>query len=158
MIVRTPVSTAQSRALAMVPNSFLCTAGSGNTRKCTTPTHAQSQGAAVEGTVMPLLDFPQPVTELVGRNLCLHLCCFRPLKLESEFLLWSHLSQQFKPLDSTRRCKMEGTGSCSLLHERGWWGAVGQSGTTSATRAGLEWAGPSGHMSSHTRPKHGSLL
>lgn len=76
MTVRTPACTAQSHALAMVPSSFLCTAASGNIWKCTTPTHAQSQGAAVEGTVMPLLDFPQPVTELVGRNLCLHLRCF----------------------------------------------------------------------------------
>lgn len=78
MTVRTPVSTAQSHALTMVPNSFPCSAGWGNTWKCTAPTHAQSQGAAVEGTVVPLLDFPPPVAGLVGRNLCLHPCCFRP--------------------------------------------------------------------------------
>lgn len=78
MPARIPVDTAKSHALAMIPKIFLCTEGSGSTPKRTAPTHAHQQGAAaIEDVIVPLLNLPLPAAGLVGRNLYLHLCCFR---------------------------------------------------------------------------------
>lgn len=73
MAARIPPDTAKSHALAMMPNSFLCTAGSGSKPKCTAPTHTQQQGDAVKDNVIPSSDLSAP--GLAGRNLYLHPCC-----------------------------------------------------------------------------------
>lgn len=78
-----------------------------------------------------------------------------------------NLASWYNPIftsNLTRKTQLQNARQKAQVHApfcqlgREWRRAAGQSSTASATRAGLEGAGPSEQMPSHTRAKHACLL